>query len=492
MDLKILPPPSSGLQPQLLSAFDPSETMGALQQALVQAFFGEEEEEVAGCVVGAFGNTSGDPSQLLSDFLDVDGGIMRMVSQPVDADKKALGYSQDRPRFTIHVQKWTGRNATEKVDEDPEEEEDEAKAKTPPPPKPARPPARRRSRETVLRIVEAVDEPAPAAARPPCTLDLSAVSNASAPMKFLIGIDGSEGAHLGFTAAMELFNVNTNDSIEVLHIFDKSKAYLPFDLKPEYIRQQYDLLLLPVPTEQKAVTLIAKPDDPDADFSNFEIVTKSGTKGLVCRYANDPSWPDGIDGVPTHDKPDLLVVGFIGRKGPKQDPTILGSCVDYSIRSAACSSLVVKKRGVTSTDNTRKYCVAVDGSAASHHAFVEALRVMDRIVDEIVVVTFCSANRTREDAKRDTDLMTQYDLALGEVGCKRGGVKLVEKEVGVSFGRALSAFAFDNDIGVLCVGADGMKAFSEGRSSTHLGSVSDYCVKHAKCSVLIAQINTVV
>ena len=60
----------------------------------------------------------------------------------------------------------------------------------------------------------------------------------------------------------------------------------------DYIRQQYEMLLLPVavPKDQKSVTLIAKPDDPDLDFANFEILTKFGTKGLVCRYANDRSY----------------------------------------------------------------------------------------------------------------------------------------------------------------------------------------------------------
>ncbi len=491
MDLKIIPPPSSGLQPKLIESFDPSETMAALQQALVREFFGEPDEpssqEVAGCIVSAFGKVSEDAAQLVGDFIDLDSAVGRMISQPIDADDKSLGYGQKRPRYTLRVQRWIGSSSAENDDE-------ETKFESSAPPEPTRPPARRRSRESVLRIVEAVDETAHnlVEARQPCTLDLSTVPDVSASVNWLVGVDGSEGAHLGFTTALELFNAKTKDNIELLHVFDKSKAFLPFDLEPDYIRQQYEMLLLPVPKDQKSVTLIAKPDDPDLDFANFEILTKFGTKGLVCRYANDRSWPDGIDG-PTHRKPDVLVVGFIGRKGPKQDPTILGSCVDYSIRAAACTSLIAKKRLVFPLKkNTQKYCVAVDGSAASHHGFVETLRIMNRDVDEILVVTFYSANRTRETAKKDTELITQYKLALGEVGCKRGEVKLVEKEVGVSLGRAISAFAFENDISILCVGADGMQAFAEGRTSTQLGSVSDYCVKNAKCSVLVAQVNTVV
>ena len=51
MDLKIIPPPSSGLQPKLIESFDPSETMAALQQALVREFFGGCNHDPTPCVL---------------------------------------------------------------------------------------------------------------------------------------------------------------------------------------------------------------------------------------------------------------------------------------------------------------------------------------------------------------------------------------------------------------------------------------------------------
>ena len=130
----------------------------------------------------------------MGDFVDLDSAVGRMISQPIDADDKSLGYGQKRPRYTLRVQRWIGSSSAENDDE-------ETKFESSAPPEPTRPPARRRSRESVLRIVEAVDETAHnlVEARKPCTLDLSTVPDVSAPVNWLVGVDGSEGAHLGFS-----------------------------------------------------------------------------------------------------------------------------------------------------------------------------------------------------------------------------------------------------------------------------------------------------
>merc|ERR1711964_570449 len=59
----------------------------------------------------------------------------------------------------------------------------------------------------------------------------------------------------------------------------------------------------------------------------FELVYKEKaanetTKDAVCGWANSNSG----------DEPTILVTGFVGRKGFKDDPTVLGSVTDYSIR----------------------------------------------------------------------------------------------------------------------------------------------------------------
>ena len=39
---------------------------------------------------------------------------------------------------------------------------------------------------------------------------------------------------------------------------------------------------------------------------------------------------------------DLNVVGFYGRKGPKEDPTVMGSAVQYLSVESHCPTLIIK------------------------------------------------------------------------------------------------------------------------------------------------------
>ena len=100
----------------------------------------------------------------------------------------------------------------------------------------------------------------------------------------------------------------------------------------------YEMELLSIPKEQQTITTLNKTDER---LTNG-ITTVLTAKDLICKYANDPTFPDGIDKVPTHDVPDLLVLGIVGRKGPKMSPKIFGSASDYSMRKARCSSLIIK------------------------------------------------------------------------------------------------------------------------------------------------------
>lgn len=61
---------------------------------------------------------------------------------------------------------------------------------------------------------------------------------------------------------------------------------------------------------------------------------------------------------------DLTVVGFHGRKGPKDDPTVMGSAVQFMAQNAGSSILIVKN-GLTrekSPDGIFKFGILVDGS----------------------------------------------------------------------------------------------------------------------------------
>ena len=81
----------------------------------------------------------------------------------------------------------------------------------------------------------------------------------------------------------------------------------------------------------------------------------------------------------------LLVVGFIGRKGPKADPTILGSAVDHNLRNGRCPILVVKAPVLRKDTPASSYLwvVLIDGSERSLKAAKFAASMMEAEYDRM-------------------------------------------------------------------------------------------------------------
>ena len=333
---------------------------------------------------------------LVSDFLGLDSQMIALT-QPLEIDPKKMGYNScsTKIRRTIRVVKWIP------VD---------TKATPPPPPPPPPPtqeatqrrgsidpsdpdfekqPNRRRSRASVIYAgaQPAVDDnegdDVDGENKTDSMNDYQKPLTSHKSLHYLVCVDGSEVSHTAFTAARALMTRQNGDAIEVLHVSDRSKSYLPFDLEPDYIRRQYEMELLDVANNQKTITTLNKTVGYDD--------TPISTKDFICKYANDTTFPDGIDNVPTHQKPDLLVIGLVGRKGPKLNPTIFGSAADYSMRKVRCSSLIVKTkipaRGASGL-KPRVFVVAVDGSRSSHQAFLKTLQLCDRQRDAVTVVYF--------------------------------------------------------------------------------------------------------
>jgi len=62
-------------------------------------------------------------------------------------------------------------------------------------------------------------------------------------LNYLIATDGSEAAHLGFQVVMETF-LHPSDRLTVAHIYNHSKTFLPYDMRPEALKTKYEQLTL--------------------------------------------------------------------------------------------------------------------------------------------------------------------------------------------------------------------------------------------------------
>lgn len=106
----------------------------------------------------------------------------------------------------------------------------------------------------------------------------------------------------------------------------------------------------------------------------FLIVLKSpglDTKASLITWLNSP----GISA-------DLLVVGMVGRKGPKVEPTLIGRTTDYALREAHTSSVICKLHEVPASS---VFAVAVDGSERSHLG-VSLVEHLVRPCDRVIIV----------------------------------------------------------------------------------------------------------
>lgn len=104
--------------------------------------------------------------------------------------------------------------------------------------------------------------------------------------------------------------------------------------------------------EGKCVSLWPKP--------RFDIITAELPDGVSVRSS--------IMDVVTELRGDIVVLGYTGRKGPKEDPMIMGSATDMSLRDGRTTALVVKSGGPYDV-----ITVALDSSDRSINAFRVAM-----------------------------------------------------------------------------------------------------------------------
>ena len=176
---------------------------------------------------------------------------------------------------------------------------------------------------------------------------------------FIVGLDGSANSDLSFDIALALRK--TKGHIVGFHIEDPFKTDLPSKFKWSSIHSNADTKLVCVPTK----------------YARLETIIKSSgetTKEAFNKYVHS----DSIEMF------GYVCIGIAGRKGPKDDPTILGQVADLAMRS--CSQPVIVCR--EPINDIRSYVVFVDETDRSMMAY-EATLCLKKSVDTLKVV-FCS------------------------------------------------------------------------------------------------------
>lgn len=162
-------------------------------------------------------------------------------------------------------------------------------------------------------------------------------------MHFMVCHDGSQASCTALTQTLnDLMQKQRGDSLTVAHCWsDEKESYLKFDLKKDYIREQ---------CEAETISLGTK-----YFYDEEEIIDGENTaKSLLTSIA-------------TKRKVDISVVGFHGRKGPKADPTIMGSAVQFMSVNTTQPIMILKrpKRRNQKEKGAYNHALCCDGSAQS-------------------------------------------------------------------------------------------------------------------------------
>ena len=120
----------------------------------------------------------------------------------------------------------------------------------------------------------------------------------------------------------------------------------------------------------------------------FEVITAELPEATPIR--------EGLMDVITALNGDIVVLGFTGRKGPKEDPKIMGSSTDLSLRNGGVSALIVKCGGPYKT-----IAVAFDGSVRSMAALtVAAHAALDAVK---IIAIFVKTDAVSSDVQTDEE-----------------------------------------------------------------------------------------
>lgn len=247
--------------------------------------------------------------------------------------------------------------------------------------------------------------------------------------------------------------MRSNDYIIVMHIFDNSKAYLPNELRSDYIYRTTESELLPYLSPSR-YNLIWMPRDPSISTRQQLVETAQN------QNAN------------------IMVVGFHGRRGPKQDPTVMGSSVDHSLQMGNFNLLIVKLQVHRSLvpRGSFNWVVLADGSAKSEQAFRTAASLVRRDVDEVYVI--------HGQVTAGETLKEHYDELLASHSLRGNYIDLLINRS--SFGEELIEFlnTWEVRVDFTALGAYGTSAYRSG-SFGKVGSVANDIIKNVKTNILI-------
>jgi len=280
------------------------------------------------------------------------------------------------------------------------------------------------------------------------------------PLKWVVAVDGSKGSKATYEDLMSLSR--RADSVHVVTVESaKAKAYLPHDETPQAVRDYYSARLAgKFAKDRYTVTIIQRKEGEDTARA---LLTWLHTK---------------------HEDADFLVVGFVGRKGPKADAHVFGSVTDMSLRAAHMPA-VISKNAAAAEQNS--FFVAVDGSDRAHEGVELAMRLAKE-GDRVTILHVDDPSDKKGGSGHLAPEAVEERYAAFTAAHPQATFRCVVRSGDLGVADAIVAAADESATHIIC-GVDGLGKKAEGKSSddASMGSVSDRIVRGASCTVIAIQ-----
>lgn len=265
---------------------------------------------------------------------------------------------------------------------------------------------------------------------------------------FFVATDGSDASELAFNVVMKDMMREDIDHLVVGHVSDKKKDYLSWNMKPQYVDDQYSAKIMGLGNK--------------ARYSHREKDEGKTTKECIWDLAK-------------FEKVSMVCVGNHGRKGPKADLTVCGTAIEYLSLNSEFPCLIIKDRKARSQkpDGCLRWGVCYDSSDKSKAVLDLVLRTMKE-EDKLAIITV-------KDAKVDNEDVVKHHVnqECAKHNITKVEIAYLEKEEGKSVYQTIKKYlkyeASDINkhgyIDFVAVGNTGVN-FSE-YNKKYLGSVAD-------------------
>ncbi|CAD8184392.1 unnamed protein product [Paramecium pentaurelia] len=270
----------------------------------------------------------------------------------------------------------------------------------------------------------------------------------------MVATDGSQASKQAFFQAVEFFEYkNIFNQIIVTHVSNESKTYLPFEFQSTTIYEDY-----------KTELLSRYPE------ANYQLVFQEKAQG-------QENVRNQILSIAGDLNVSYLIVGFNGRKGVKQDVTILGQTVRNSVYNSKVPLIAVKKLYKRDETNGFKFVVCIDGSKKSYKSLENAIALS---FDERDSLLICFAPTPDREAF-GTTIKTKVEEFMGKYQRK-----WQYKQLDASYRAIENVIEMINnsdDLDFVVFGSNGYRAQLENK--TFFGSTADELLKKAKANIIM-------